>query len=332
MKKRIRTVSIILETENLGMAGLEDLETSLNSLKNQTFPIKKIKEVLIIVGNRVSKETLNHIRIKFPWVRLHLVNGVLDYAKSKMVGAKFAKGDILIFSDSDMNYENTWLENMVKSFDKYPTGYIISGDTRLETISSYKMSLNATWMIQILNDKIKEPVTTSYFPLNNFAIERDVLLKTPIPFRLPLYRNKIPLWEKTLTNKGYKVLRAPGTRGFHAPPSTLLDWWYRMLIYGADFVALADFCIDGNDNIIEKRNIIGRLFKLIFLFPWKFEQLFLNSYKLIKEDKDRSKYLAGSIIIAIANIIVIEIGGLIACFNRNYIFNKISDHEGVHIV
>jgi hypothetical protein len=221
---------------------------------------------------------------------------------------------------------------MIHAFDEYPEGYIMSGDTRLKTSSSYTMSLNSTWMINVLSDKIEKPVPTSYFPLNNFAIERKVMLKVPLPYKIHLYRNKIPIWEKMLLRNGYKVLRVPGTRGFHAPPGTLTDWWYRFLIYGADFVAMEDFSLNNKGEIVEKINILGRLFHLAFLFPWKLEQLFLNSYRLIKEDSSRIKYLPGSLLIGIINSLVAELGALAALFNRDFIFNKITTYEEGHTV
>lgn len=328
----MNTFSIVVETENLGMAGLSDLETSLDSIQKQKFPIQKVKEVVLLVGSHVSEDIRKHLKTKYPWLTLHAEKEGLEYTKAKMRGAEIATGKYVIFADSDMNYEPTWLGNIIETIERYPKGYIVSGDTRLETKSAYRMSLNSTWMIQILSDKIKEPVPTSYFPLNNFAIERKVILETPIPYTIHLYRNKIPIWEKMLTDKGCKILRAPGTRGFHAPPGTLIDWWYRLLIYGSDFVAMMDFSLNEKGEVSEKRNMPGRIFHLLFLFPWKIEQLILNSYKLLKEDPRRIRYLPGSLLLGLANSIVAELGALFACINRDFVFNKITTHEEVHIV
>jgi len=324
--------SIIVETENLGMVGIDDLEVCLDSLKNQTYSIKNITEVLLIVGGHISKPAIKRIKQKYPWVKIHLEKDKLDYAKSKMKGAEIARGKVLIFADSDMKYERTWLENMIKSFELHPKDHIMSGDTRLDTTSAYKMSLNSTWMIQILSDEIDKPVKTSFFPLNNFAIYRNDMLKEPLPHKLPLYRNKIPIWEKMLIKNGFKILRVPRTRGIHAPPGNLADWWYRMLIYGADFVSLSDFSINQNGEVIEKKNILRRFLRALFLFPWKIEQLIVNSYKLLKEDWQRARYFPGALFLGLFNSVVIEFGALIACLNRDLIFRKITAREEAHIV
>lgn len=325
-------LSLILETENLGMAELADLDTSLTSIKYQDYPINNIFEVLVVIGSKVTPKVQGFIKKHYPWVRLHTVNGSLDYAKSKMEGAKAAKGNILVFCDSDVSYEKTWLRNMVNAFKKYPEGVVMSGDTRLTTISSYHMALNATWMIQILSEKINGLVPQHFFPLNNFAIRRQDMMNNPPPYTLPLYRNKIPIWEKVLTNAGLKIMRVPGTRGFHAPPGKLIDWFYRMLIYGADFVALADFSLSKSSEVIEKINVAGRLFQLIILGPWKLKELVVNTIKLMGEDISRVKYLPGALIISVANISVMLLGALIAFFNRDFLFNKINAHEANHNV
>jgi len=325
----MRTFSLIVETENLGMAELTDLEASLNSLKSQSYPIKKLKEVLVVVGNKLSPKIQRHIKAIYPWVRIHTVKGTLDYAKSKMMGAQAATGSVLIFCDCDMRYETGWLLNMVKAFNKYKSGYVISGDTRLITDSSYKMALNTTWMIQLLSDKIDAPVPTTLFPLNNFGIEKKVILKTPIPYKLPLYRNKIPIWEKMLKNEGVKIVRAPGTRGHHAPPGKFLDWFYRMLIYGADFVAMEDFRLT-KSKVVEKRNMPGRIKKFLLLTPWKLEQIILNSTKILLEDGSRVKYLPLATLISIANIFIAQLGATIAVFNRDFVFKKINAYEEGH--
>src|SRR6185369_11094331 len=112
--------------------------------------------------------------------------------------AEVARGSVLIYADSDMQYEPSWLGNMIKAMEESPSKTIVSGDTRLSTVSAYSMALNATWMIQVQSDQITVPTPTKFFPLNNFAIPRELMLQLPIPYTLPLYRNKIPLWEAQL--------------------------------------------------------------------------------------------------------------------------------------
>lgn len=326
------TFSIIVETENLGMAGLDDLEASLNSLLAQSLPINKIDEVIVIAGSHVSNELLKNLRLKYKWLTVKTVEGSLNYLESKMKGAELSKSDYLVFADSDMRYEKTWLSGMVSTFKKHPDGYVLSGDTRLQNNSIYKMSLNLTWMVQILSDKITTPEPTTFFPLNNFAIKRQDLIQNPIPTNLPLYRNVIPFWERMLTNGDLKVLRVPGTRGYHAPPGSFSDWWYRMLAYGSDFVAMSDFTVENNNKIIESNSLLKRLFRYCILLPWKIKQIIFNSLKIAGEDYKNLTKLPFAFILGILNIVVIQIGATIGLFNRTYVFRQITERETSHVV
>lgn len=323
----MKTFTIVVETENLGMAGVADLEASLNSLKNQSYPLKKINEVLVIAGSHVSTSLIESLKNKYPWITIKTVDKPLTYVEAKMRGAALSKSDYVIFADSDMRYEKAWLKSMIEASESYDEGFIFSGDTRLKNDTIYEMSLNLTWMVQIQSDKIKRPEPTSFFPLNNFAIKKTDLLQNPIPTNLPLYRNVIPLWEKKLTNKGFKVIRVPKTRGFHAPPSNFIDWLLRMLAYGSDFVAMADFSINSNQDIVETNNIIKRLAKFAILIPWKAKQLVTFSYKIIEEDSKNIKLLPLAILFGLVNIFVTLIGAIIGVFNRMYIYNTVTKHE-----
>lgn len=322
-----KTVSLIIETENLGMAGFDDLCASLDSISPQIKKHKQVIETILVVGSHLSQKLQKQINSSYPWVKIVIEENGLEYTESKMFGAKKAKGEFLIFADSDMKYEESWLSSMIKAINKVDSQTIISGDTRLESDSSYKFSLNTMWMVQINTDKIKDLTPYRHFPLNNFAINRKILLETPIPHKLELYRNKIPVWQQILDNKNYKVLRAPKTRGFHAPPNKFMDWFYRMLIYGSNFVAFADFFVDKDNNIKTKDNKGGRVYRFALLIAWKLEQIIVNTYKLLREDIKRLKYVPLATLISFVNLAVIIIGGAIAIFDRKYVFNKVEKYE-----
>jgi hypothetical protein len=66
------TYSIIIETENLGMAEVEDLKKSLDSIKDQDIEKGKIKEVILIVGTHLPKDIQKEILSEYPWVTLHI--------------------------------------------------------------------------------------------------------------------------------------------------------------------------------------------------------------------------------------------------------------------
>ncbi|MBI2629012.1 glycosyltransferase family 2 protein [Candidatus Pacearchaeota archaeon] len=100
MKKK---VSVIIPTYNEEY----DIEYCLKSLGNQS-----LKNIEIIVVDDGSTDKTREIVKKFSKVKL--INGVhRGPGYSRNIGAKIAKGEILVFIDSDMEFEKDYIKNLV---------------------------------------------------------------------------------------------------------------------------------------------------------------------------------------------------------------------------
>lgn len=110
---RMPSFSVVVETENLGMAKIDDLAARLYTIIKQGFPIKNAEEVLLIVGGNLSKISRDLIEKNYPWVTIYESKGHLGYTTSKLRGAEIAKGDVVVSADSDVLYENLWLGNIL---------------------------------------------------------------------------------------------------------------------------------------------------------------------------------------------------------------------------
>jgi GT2 family glycosyltransferase len=309
------------------MAGLDDLEACLRSLQNQSFPIEQAKEVLAVVGGHISTGVQEILQGKFPWLAFHQAGRSLEYTEAKALGGRIATGDILVFVDADVVYEKNWLRSLLSVFERYADAMIVGGDTRVYMDSGYALSLNLTWMLPMLAE-IRKPERADNFSLNNFAILRELMLQVPFPANYPLYRGKVTVWKDRLAKKGCIIYRAPQTRGDHAPPGSLLDWWYRMLIFGRDTVARADFHFHGEADPIEKRSLPKRFRALSKLWRKRYNGAIDRCRLLLREDPRNCKYLLTGVPLCCLNFAVIMLGGLIACFNRDYLFHKINAREG----
>ncbi len=100
---REKIISILIPTYNEE----KDIAKCLDSLKHQTY--RKIE--IIIVDDGSTDNTLNEIK-KFKDVKIikgeHKGPGF-----SRNLGAKKAKGEILVFVDADMTFEKNYLKNLV---------------------------------------------------------------------------------------------------------------------------------------------------------------------------------------------------------------------------
>lgn len=248
-----------------------------------------------------------------------------------MFGAKTATSDVVVFVDSDVHYEPTWLENLIGCFVSHPETSIACGETIVRGGSIYTTALNLMWMLPI-KESIQNPTRTNVFHLNNFAMRRDVFLATPFPPPLPLYRGQVPLWQKSINRAGYIIRRVPGARGRHAPPQDFFDWWYRMLIYGRDFIAKTDFVPLEDGTFVEKRNLLKRWFGVAHWIVYRAKVLITRFVLLVREQPQRIHIIVLSIPVAIFFIAITILGCIITCFNRDYLLKKIQAREEDHIV
>lgn len=325
------TFSIILETENLGMAGIEDLKDTLESLKNQTHPVTNAKEFLVIAAGHVSEDTLAQLRSEYPWITVHQEKRELAYVESKKCGAELATGDIVIFADSDVTYDNTWLENILKGFEIAPGAAIVAGDTRIRGNGIYATAIQLMWMMHA-NAQTPYPQMIRHFDLNNFAIRREVMKIAPTFPGLPIYRAYTTEMRKQLYSMGYSAISVSGAKGYHLPPSGFINTFYRLLVYGADAVAKADFYFHYGAKVEVKYSPFRRLVRIPLFLAFKFWGIAQRMYVIGKETPSRIPMMILSLPLVAVFLAVTTAGSIIAFFNRTLIFNMVTAHEASHVV
>lgn len=329
------TFSIVIETENLGMAGVDDLYLCLDSLAVQTLPVTNANEVIIIVGGHITQETLAEIQQKYTWVKIHKEDTFIDYTRAKELGAKLATGDIVLFADADVIYEDTWVESLVNTFIKYPNIDIVSGYTRVNSGKTflkkiYTTAINLTWMFSI--QKInREVIPSTAFQFNNMAVKKNIFDIYPIMHEEKLYRYKITCWKNGLATKHITSYQIFGANGYHAPPATIIDWFLRMLIFSSDAVIVGNLkFVDG--LFIEQKNIKKRVINYIKFLLYRIKVFIKYSIILVKEDSKNIIYIFLSLPICYANFLLFIIGGGITIVNQDIIRNAINKREAFHVV
>jgi len=91
----------------------------LGSLSNQSY-----KDFEVVVVDDCSQDRTPQIVQSYPWslIRLSENHGP---AYCRNIGAKNAKGDILVFTDSDCRVDRYWIENIQRNIDQYGMGAIM---------------------------------------------------------------------------------------------------------------------------------------------------------------------------------------------------------------
>lgn len=262
--------SIIIESDNLKTGSLQNIFKSLDSLEQQYISIHSANEIILF--DTLNDEKLKQLLLqKYTWLQIINVQES-SYYPAKMDALSYITGDIVVYADSDCVYSKYWLYNILKPF--YNDGVdIVSGQTRISTTNQYENAISYLYFFPRVFKKTQPYLTTSYF-LNNVAFRKEILIKYPIPLKLPLYRGNCAIHAYYLTSLLKKhILFQPFAQAIHAAPDKSFIFkrtWLRAS--DALFINLILKYLSQNQTINLDQHI----------WQFSFKDMFLTALKLFK--------------------------------------------------
>ena len=299
--------SLILETENLENADIEDLSRSLHSLVNQDISPDRANEVLLIDSGDAPPELLGQLRDRYPWIKVHPAPAATGYYKAKMLGAELATGEIVIYCDSDCIYEPSWLHELLTPLAQDPAIQVVAGETRTRGHGPYGTAMAMTYIFPQYSGQTQLTPTSQYF-LNNVAFRRTFLLQHPIPIELPLYRGNCVIHAQSLARSGYQIWRQPIARSTHAPPEGLSHFFWRFLLIGHDYYWQNRLLPKGDRAAFQESSFGGKV-----------QTFFDRIHKMFADNPRHWLYLPLAIPIAAVSIGLIFVGHLITQWRPDYL-------------
>jgi hypothetical protein len=225
--------SIVVETENLSLADDECLWRSLASISRSMERVNYPPEKLLIVNSGdLPEETCNQLAVKFPSIELLRAPPGANYYESKMLGVYHSTSDIVVFADSDCQYNRDWLSGLLEPF-RDPTVSVVAGETSFLGRGPYVLAMNIIHSFDGYSDGATPHPVNGYYA-NNFAARRELFVAHPIPTRLPLYRHGCSWHCVQLRRLGEVILAQPRSRAGHATPEGLSHFFWRFLLFGRD--------------------------------------------------------------------------------------------------
>ncbi len=257
-----KLISIIIPTYN----EQETIGNCLSSLRGQSY-----EEVEIIVVDDGSVDNTKSI-VKKLNVKL-LSQNHQGPGTARNLGAKYAKGEILVFVDADMTFEKNFIRDLVKPIDEKKTVGTFSKNELLanyENIWAKCWSINRNWKGKRLIAK-NSPNTSPVFR----AIKKHSFEKVKGFDTTGEYTDDWSLSRKL----GEKALVAKGATYYHFNPSTLKEvtnqakWFSTNMFISGNilrkmksivFYSLPFSLIIGVYKSIKERTFLFIFFKVVF--------------------------------------------------------------------
>jgi glycosyltransferase involved in cell wall biosynthesis len=302
--ENLPSFSIVYETENLSSVDLENIYRSLASIADQDISPEQANEFLIIDGGYAPQEVIDEISSKYPWISVKKVPG-LGYYEAKMLGAKLATGEIIVYCDSDCVYGPNWLRNILSTFLQCAEINVVAGETSTPVRNVYELAIAMHYFFPRFTNQ-EQPYQSNYYFLNDVAFRRDFLLQYPIPTNLPLYRGNCNLHAFSFhTLSGNKIWKNPKAQAIHEPPTSSFSIW-RYLLIGHDRVLMERIkqrltCNQNSNEYLQSTDDL-KCDDLYWTLPQRFKGILSTLVKtkpfdraqirsVIKEDKNRSVLL-----------------------------------------
>jgi len=114
----------------------EWIETCLNSIQNQSFPIENIEVLLVDNGSdRLPEKELS----AFSFAKL-LVETTPGPGPARNLGVREAKGDYLFFIDADCRAHKDWIKNGLNALEADGAPAAIGGDVLIDYVDPIKLT------------------------------------------------------------------------------------------------------------------------------------------------------------------------------------------------
>lgn len=206
-------ISIIILTKN----EVDNIENCLNTVFSQNCA----HNVEVIVIDSGSTDGTVEIINKFPVRLIQIPADEFHHSKTRNLGAKNARGDIIVYLVADaLPCNDSWLKSLVSNFRNTNVGAVYGKQIAFphaSPINKFRLSWHYNDK-RLIKNKIKEKelgsIKTHSFSDVNSAIRKNVWIGNKYPEDIPFYED-IGICYK-IVNNGYDVIYEPSAAVFHS--------------------------------------------------------------------------------------------------------------------
>jgi glycosyltransferase involved in cell wall biosynthesis len=232
-------LSVVVEWENAGRIGVARARLMLAQLHRQLLNLPRQlaanAEILFVFeAEQVDEATLRTaIAAQGDWpaeIRT-FPSDTAGYYEQKNIGAERARGDIIVFLDSDVVPEPGWLEALLAPFHT-KGAQIVAGATSVERKSLYSTAMAIGWIFPLPPEE-RDVGPAHLFYANNVAFRREMIAAMRFP-EAQQYRVQVGVVQRRLAASTYRILSNPAAAVLHPPPAGPAAFLTRALWCGYD--------------------------------------------------------------------------------------------------
>lgn len=266
-------VSIVIEWENVILADMGRSTDMLEQLRKQIPALGRTVEVMVLFDSeQIERSVLENelLRRLEPDTNNSSFSLRVEEARGKRYydlkneGVRLAKGDIVVFLDSDVIPDDGWLANIVKPLYEDEEIKLVGGNTYIDCCSMYSKAFALSWFYKLRVHENHALVRNDLFHANNVAFRKEIITTHPFP-EMPegVTRKSCVMLSKQLEREGITIWINTAAQVSHPAPNGVHHFFIRALAEGRDTV----LCDDLKSPISLKesyfKKFIANLFKII---------------------------------------------------------------------
>jgi len=233
------SVTIVVEWENVILAGESRAKKMLEIVINQANQQDSCKEIIICANTKQSilEEPPIDLRSDILWRYMNFDGQ--HYYQLKNSGTSYANGSIIVFVDSDVIPEAGWLTNILKPFGAAEV-QISCGKAYIEQSNIYSKAFALFWFFPVPAKTITGdsntclPKTTTHFFANNIAMKRKTAVEYPFPTSVNTSRGACLALAENLVSTGISLYASDDAIVRHPAPLPGRNFVDRGLAQGRD--------------------------------------------------------------------------------------------------
>lgn len=227
-------LSIVIEWENAGRIGLNRARRMLAALRAQLADEGTRHELIMLhdpakLDRAAIAEAVREAGLDGP-VRYAAPLGA-GYYEQKNAGAALARGEIVVFLDSDVVPQPGWLGALTRPFADARIG-VVGGTTFVDHDGLYSAAMALAWFFPLPGQGRGIAPSRTFFA-NNVAFRRGIFARHPFP-ETGQYRGQCAFLADALIEAGEQIRLSRDARVAHPPPQGLRQFLVRALWNGHD--------------------------------------------------------------------------------------------------